>query len=333
LDWADAGIDRVPPGGTDPVFTERYDVGPVFIADGIRNVSTTMTSRSMTNNSLATSSWSAEIARLNFEEKFDGYLRTTGNTTTASVTSLTVEVPPEGYPVGTSLMALVGTTHVAATTMTATDPRGNTWTTLQSGFNTSASPGVAGWLIHTKVTTALVGGDLITFTASAAATRWSITISSFSDDITPSHGVVNNYGNGSAPVTYTSGPITTTATNSLIFGGHASGNQLQAISQQTGDDAVISTWWLPAGTSLPIRSVRGQYRYKAPGTYELQLACTVTGPVVSFAQAFTVSGPAPPASGLKVWDGSTWVDGNPKVWDGAAWVLGSAKVWDGSAWI
>jgi hypothetical protein len=59
----------------------------------------------------------------------------------------------------------------------------------------------------------------------------------------------------------------------------------------------------------------------------------VTGPVVSFAQAFTVSGPAPPASGLKVWDGSTWVDGNPKVWDGAAWVLGSAKVWDGSAWI
>jgi hypothetical protein len=39
-------------------------------------------------------------------------------------------------------------------------------------------------------------------------------------------------------------------------------------------------------------------------------------------------------TGMKVWNGSSWVQGTVKVWNGSSWVdAKSVKVWNGSSWV
>ena len=38
-------------------------------------------------------------------------------------------------------------------------------------------------------------------------------------------------------------------------------------------------------------------------------------------------------SAIKVWNGSSYVDGKVKVWNGSEWKTGTIKIWNGSAWV
>lgn len=43
--------------------------------------------------------------------------------------------------------------------------------------------------------------------------------------------------------------------------------------------------------------------------------------------------PPGPVSGIRVWDGSSWVLRPVKRWDGTSWVGATLKAWDGSEWV
>jgi hypothetical protein len=37
---------------------------------------------------------------------------------------------------------------------------------------------------------------------------------------------------------------------------------------------------------------------------------------------------------LKVWNGSSWVNGKPKkYWNGSSWIVKPMKIWNGTSWI
>jgi hypothetical protein len=41
----------------------------------------------------------------------------------------------------------------------------------------------------------------------------------------------------------------------------------------------------------------------------------------------------PVTSGLKMWNGTAWVNGVIRVWNGTAWVANTNRIWNGTAWV
>jgi hypothetical protein len=297
-DWGDGGRARIPPSG----YTARFDSERLYVVDSPMRYVGQTTARALTNNSLATSPWGTWHGSLDPQLRVGGHVNTTGAIRSGSSTTGTCVVPPGGYPVGINLFALISTSHAAATTMTASDPGGNTWNMVQSTTNTVG--GISLYLLWTKVTTALTEGQVITFTSGTAATKFAVNLSAFTGNLIPTTGTANNYNNTTgvgANNTLTSGMVTTTADQSLLIGGHGHVSSTLVVLPSDGGIGTfrVSTF---GGSD---RVAQGQYKYVGPGTTDLHADAVSNGTFVSLAQAFEVgpdtvpTTPVPPGEAIE----------------------------------
>ena len=139
---------------------------PVALAGTSDGVSTATATR-LTNNAIT---WVKEV----------GFV--TNNTT--GLTSV-VAVAAGGVPVGDICIATVSADNTgasgAAQTLAVTDPRGNTWTVEAASLNNggSANTGIVGWIAWSRITTALVAADNITFTWGTTTVAKAINVQQF----------------------------------------------------------------------------------------------------------------------------------------------------------
>lgn len=127
----------------------------------------------------------------------------------------------------------------------------------------------------------------------------------------------------SANVTCTLGSANTgTNINDTCFSTNNSTYSTPSYWDTTGPPAVeaIPVSYIVIGGTLYIR-----FRFRANGN-------TGSGSGIMEYKNITVNVTWTPGTSLKIWTGSSWLNGTPHIWTGSSWVKCTAYIWNGSAW-
>jgi hypothetical protein len=234
-----------------------------------------------------------------FEAEYGpGILNASGLTFTIPITA--------AVAVGKFLVVSVHDASSTALTVTCTDTKGNTYTKDLEFIDGNPGAGLISGSVHqlrTKVTTALVSGNVITVTFSGAATRAVGMAAVYGDDISGRDPVgVGPSGNSGATTSsaLATASATTQHANDLFVGTVGLVSSARVFTPTNGWTALtkgIST------SGSGDRGVQQIYKYvAAPGPY------TATGTLNSSSlwgigyQPYAIADPAPPArSGRLYW--------------------------------
>jgi hypothetical protein len=147
-------------------------------------------------------------------------------TSTASATSRTLTAL-QAVPVG-NLFVVTGSAAVAASKLnTVTDPRGNTWTVIQ----TTTPGGNIVYLAFTVVTNAISANDTITLTFNAAHTRWAAEMNEWTNALALDVYVTNTGTSTTTPTSAASGTLSRPGELAIaVFGLDSAGTTQQETS-------------------------------------------------------------------------------------------------------
>lgn len=175
------------------------------------------------------------------------------NSAQTSGTTVVITVPSAGVPVGHTLITRSVSDYISSGP-TITDSRGNTYTSARTASGTGS---IGRSSIHySQITTALVSGDVITFTWGSALTNRAASIDEFSGLLTPIAIDAQNGSTGSS--TTPDANVTTTYLSDLVIA-------VVAPMAPTTDGYTQDSAWQSlgsAGTSggtAPYVSVHGGY--------------------------------------------------------------------------
>lgn len=249
----------------------------------------------------------------------------------SAASTIVLTIPAGGVAVGhTLVVGFVGLTSTGSgpTSYSATDTKGNTYTTAVSENVASISMGTC--LLRTVVTAALVSGDTITVSGGTTLTRLAAVAAHFTDTIYDAVGTSTGNNGAVATASPAAPAFTPGAASTLVvtgFGFVSSGRVLTAGSGWTAGTKAISN----GGSGE--RAVQLEHRYVNPAASITPGATlSASGVMDVVAGAFDLAPSAPGSGDVKVWNGTTWIDGTSKVWNGTAWIAGTRKVWNGTAW-
>ena len=130
-------------------------------------------------------------------------------------------------------------------------------------------------------------------------------------------------------VTVTNPPTPVWSTAAALTGGRAGRSLSRTVtaSPVTGYTLVTSSNTL--GLSSSNNVISGTPTGIGTASFTIRANNTVNGFTSSADRAFTI----PITSGVKLWNGTAFVNGLTRIWNGSAWVAITTRIWNGSSWV